>query len=146
MQQRPEAVALLAPERQPLTYRRLLRQVEETVGWLHPSGIERGDRVVLVLPEGPEMAAAFLAVATGTTCAPLNPAYRASEYAAYFAALRPKALLVASGMDTPAVAVAKAQGITVLDVLLHHEAAAAIPAEPASPVFTGSATLAFRKP
>jgi len=124
VQQHPEAVVLLAPGHQPLTYRRLLRQVEETVSWLRASGIERSDRVALVLPEGPEMAVAFLAVATGATCAPLNPAYRASEYAAYFAALRPKALLVASGMDTPAVAVAKAQGIMVLDVLLHHEAEA----------------------
>lgn len=124
MRQRPDAVLLLAPGRQPLTYRRMLRQVEETVSRLRTLGVKRGDRMAVVLPQGPELAATCLAVAAGATCAPLNPTYRASEYATYFADLHPKALLVASGMDTPAVAVAKAQGIMVLDVVPHHDAGA----------------------
>src|SRR3989454_3616472 len=118
------APAIIAPGRPPLTYSHLNKHIDDVLQALHAMGLGRHDRVALVLPSGPEMAVAFLAVASGATCAPLNPAYRASEYAAYFAALRPKALLVASGMDTPAVAVAKAQGIMVLDVLLHHEAEA----------------------
>ena len=47
------------------------------------SGIGRGDRVAIVLPNGPEMATAFLAVAAGATTAPLNPAYRADEFEFY---------------------------------------------------------------
>ena len=38
-------------------------------------GIARHDRVVVVLPNGPEMALAFLTVAASAVCAPLNPAY-----------------------------------------------------------------------
>ena len=45
-------------------------------GRLNAIGIGRGDRVAIVLPNGPEMATAFLAVACGATTAPLNPAYR----------------------------------------------------------------------
>ncbi|MDW8445146.1 MAG: hypothetical protein RML45_13470 [Acetobacteraceae bacterium] len=39
--------------------------------------------MAIVLPNGPEMAAAFLAVATAATTAPLNPAYREDEFAFY---------------------------------------------------------------
>ena len=54
MRQRPDAVLLLAPGRQPLTYRRMLRQVEETVSRLRTLGVKRGDRMAVVLPQGPE--------------------------------------------------------------------------------------------
>ena len=36
-----------------------------------------------VLPNGPEMASSFIAVASGTSSAPLNPAYRADEFEFY---------------------------------------------------------------
>jgi len=72
----PELVAIGAPDRLPLTYAGLLHQVERTVEVLRASGLKRTDRIALVLPNGPEMAVAFLAVAAGATCAPLNPSYR----------------------------------------------------------------------
>ena len=40
---------------------------------LNELGIGRGDRVAIVLPNGPEMATAFVAVASAATAAPLNP-------------------------------------------------------------------------
>ena len=43
---------------------------------LNAIGIGRGDRVAIVLPNGPEMAASFVAIACGATTAPLNPAYK----------------------------------------------------------------------
>ena len=69
-----------APGRAPLTYGRLYRHIDDVVQTLHAMGVGRHDRVALVLPNGPEMAVAFLAVA-GATCAPLNPAYSADEFA-----------------------------------------------------------------
>ena len=50
-----------------------------TVADLNLMGVGRGDRVAIVLPNGPEMAAAFLGVASGAVAAPLNPAYEGHE-------------------------------------------------------------------
>ena len=74
----PDAIAIHAPERIPLTYGHLLSQIEDVVKTLNTMGIGRNDRVALVLPNGPEMAVAFLSVTACATSVPLNPAYRAS--------------------------------------------------------------------
>ena len=79
----PEALAILAPGRAPLTYGHLFRHVEKMVQTLYAMGVDRQDRVALVLPNGPEMAVAFLATAAGATCAPLNPAYSTSSLAIF---------------------------------------------------------------
>src|SRR5215475_8314781 len=75
----PEAIAIAAPGRTPLRYSSLWMHIEKVVKVLHTIGVGRNDPVALVLPDGPEMATAFLAVAACATCAPLNPAYRARE-------------------------------------------------------------------
>jgi acyl-CoA synthetase (AMP-forming)/AMP-acid ligase II/thioesterase domain-containing protein/acyl carrier protein len=112
----PDAVALLAPDRSPLSYASLLRQVEQAAQALNRFGIGRNDRVAVVLPNGPEMAAAFLGVSAVATCAPLNPAYRAGEFEFYLTDLRAKALIALAGADSPARAVAAALGIPVLEL------------------------------
>src|SRR3546814_4039115 len=100
------AVALAAPGRAPLTYRALQKLVGRTVDALNDFGIGRNDRVAIVLPNGPEMAAAFVAIGTGATTAPLNPAYRAEELEFYITDLRAKAVVVPAGEDGTAVQVA----------------------------------------
>ncbi len=112
----PEAIAIVAPGRSPLTYGRFHTQVEYVVKRLNASGVGRNDRVATVLPNGPEMAVAFLGVAAGTTCAPLNPAYHASEFDFYLSDLNAKALIVQSGIDSPAIAVAQKRGIPVIEL------------------------------
>ena len=64
------SLALLAPGRTAQTYSGLLDQVQGTVDCLRPNGIRPSDRVVLVLPNGPEMAAAFLGTVAAATCVP----------------------------------------------------------------------------
>ena len=59
-------------------------------------GLSRRGRVAVVLPNGPEMAVAALRWLLGS-CAPFNPAYRASEFDFYLAALHPQALIVQAG-------------------------------------------------
>ena len=113
----PNAVAILAPGRSPLTYSRLRRQVEQVVQELNSRGFGRQDRIAMVLPEGPEMAVAFVAIAAGATCAPLNPAYRTRELNYYLKDLNATALLVPSGSESPAAAVARSQGIPVLELI-----------------------------
>src|SRR5580765_6772259 len=99
----PEAVAIRAPGRRSLTYGELLRQVESVVTFLNVRGIYRSDRIAIVLPNGPEMAVAFLGVAAGAVCAPLNPAYSRSEFEFYLSDLNPKALIAQSGMSSAAI-------------------------------------------
>ena len=79
-EQNPDALAILAPGRRPLSYGRLNRQVTEVIETLNASGLGRNDRVAMVLPEGPEAAVASIAIASGATCAPLNPFYRPIEF------------------------------------------------------------------
>ena len=112
----PNAPALLAPGRAPLTYERLWGHTGTVVQTLNTMGVGRGDRVALVLPDGPEMAAAFVCVAAGATCAPLNPDSSAHEFALYLTDLCPKALILHAGMESPARAVAQAQGVCILEL------------------------------
>ena len=111
------AVAIAAPDRAALTYEGLRALADETIATLNAAGIGRNDRVGIVLPNGPEMATAFVAVASGATAAPLNPAYRADEFEFYLSDLGAKALIVQAGDDTPAVGVAEKLGIPVIPLM-----------------------------
>ncbi len=122
----PEAIAMVAPGREPLTYGRLLAAVDGAVDALNEFGVGRNSRVAIVLPNGPEMALAFLAVSACATSMPLNPAYRARELDALLAQLRASALIVPVGFDTPAVAVAREHGIPVIRLAPRPEAAAGV--------------------
>jgi len=117
----PAAVAITAPAAKPLTYRALNQLVEDTVGTLNKLGVGKGDRVGIVLPNCPEMATAFVAVASGCTAAPLNMAYRADEFEFYLLDLKAKALVVASGSETPAREIAEKLGIAILELTPHPE-------------------------
>ncbi len=108
------APAIGAPERTALTHQGLRELAQRTISDLNLMGIGRNDRVAIVLPNGPEMAAAFIAIACGATTAPLNPAYRAEEFDFYLSDLNAKALVIQEGMDSPALAVAAARNIPLL--------------------------------
>jgi acyl-CoA synthetase (AMP-forming)/AMP-acid ligase II len=81
---------------------------------LHGFGVGRGDRVAIVLPNGPEMASAFVTIAQVATTAPLNPAYREEEYDFYLSDLKARALVVMAGYDGPALAAARKAGMAVV--------------------------------
>ena len=112
----PDAIAVVAPGRKPLTYRRLFSHMEDIHEALNAVGVRRNDRVALVLPNGPEMAVAFVAVAASAASAPLNPAYRANEFDFSLAALKAKAVIIQTGMNSPAREVARVRGIPVLEL------------------------------
>ncbi len=120
----PEAVAIMAPGRDQLSYRRLFLLVEDTIDTLHRVGLDRNARIAIILPNGPEMAAAFLAVSACATSIPLNPAYRASEFDSLFAHLRVSALIVLAGRECPAVPIAKKYAIPVIQLAPRLDAAA----------------------
>lgn len=113
-----EAAAIRGTNDRPrLTYGGLRELCTRTVRRLNFLGIGRDDRVAIVLPNGPEMATAFLAIGAGATTAPLNPAYRAEEFTFYLTDLKAKALVVLHGMATDAREVAARLSIPVLDLV-----------------------------
>ncbi len=118
----PGAAAVSAPEAAPLPYQGLRDLAARTVERLNGLGIGRGDRVAVVLNNGPEMAAAFVSIAAGAAIAPLNPGYRTDEFDFYLGDLLPKALVLEAGVDSPSRAVAARLGVPVLE--LHGERAA----------------------
>ena len=119
---RDAAPAIGAPEREALTHGDLRALCKRTVDSLNAMGIGRGDRVAMVLPNGPEMAASFIAIACGATTAPLNPAYRTEEFEFYLSDLNAKALVILKGMESPALAVAAARGIPIVELAPGHKA------------------------
>jgi oxalate---CoA ligase len=114
-----DAPAIAAPGTGPMTYRGLRALVEQTIASLNTFGIGRNDRVAIVLPNGPDMASAFLGIASGATAAPLNPSYKADEFEFYMSDVRAKALVVEAGSTSPAVDVAKKLGMKI--VVLHSD-------------------------
>ena len=111
--------AIGAPGRPWLDGAGLRSLAEHTRAVLNRAGIGRGDRIGIVLPNGPEMATCFVAVAATCTAAPLNPAYTADEFDFYLSDLKPRAVVLLEGDATPARDVATRLAIPV--IALHPE-------------------------
>lgn len=107
---------MLAPGRTPLSYTQLLNQVETTVERLQQWGTQRQDRIVIVLPNGPLMAVALLAVSCAAVSVPLNPDYTASEFEFHLADLAATAVILLTDLDSPIRAVAQARGLPLLEI------------------------------
>jgi oxalate---CoA ligase len=114
--QEPTSDAIYSMFREPLSYGALTRQIQRTASFLRSCGLGRGDRVGIVLPNGPEMGTAFLSIASCSSAAPLNPGYREDEFKFYLSDLKAGAIVIASGMDTPARLVAEKMGILVIEL------------------------------
>jgi acyl-CoA synthetase (AMP-forming)/AMP-acid ligase II len=98
------ANALYAPNSTELSYGALRDLIDESLTALRAIGIAAGDRVAIVLPNGPEMGTTLLAVACAATTAPLNPAYRTDEFEFFLTDLGAKALEVARKLGIPMLA------------------------------------------
>ncbi len=111
---RDDAVAIAAHDAPPLDYAALRALIDRSVRSLNDLGIGRGDRVAIVLPNGPEMATAFLCVASAAASAPLNPAYKQDEFEFYLEDLKAKALIVEAGSASPALRAAEKLGVKLI--------------------------------
>mgnify|MGYP000851215926 CR=1 FL=1 len=114
--QPPDKIALLAPERRPLTYGAFAALCGRVVRAMAARGISGSDKLAMVLPNGPEMAAAFVACGSICSAAPLNPAYKEEEFHFYMDDLKAKALLVERGSKSPATNAAERLGIPILEL------------------------------
>ncbi len=118
--------AITAPGREALDYGGLRAQAKRTAAALNGLGVGRGDRVAIVLPNGPEMAAAFVSVACAASTAPLNPAYRQDEFAFYMEDIGAKILIVERGSPSPAVTAAEGLGIAIEEITVPDGAPAGV--------------------
>jgi acyl-CoA synthetase (AMP-forming)/AMP-acid ligase II/acyl carrier protein len=113
----PSAAAILGLDRPALTYAQLADQMKQVVERLNRMGIGRSDRVAIVLPNGPDLALAFLTIAAGATSAPLNPGYSPAEFDFYLTDLEARALVLLAGDNSPARQIAQTKGIKIVDLI-----------------------------
>jgi acyl-CoA synthetase (AMP-forming)/AMP-acid ligase II len=109
--------ALVVPDGPTLTYGRLRDLVEDAAISLLSKGVEPGDRIALVFPNGPEAILLFLASSLiGVSC-PLNPGYKEEEFRFYLEDTGARILLVPPG-EAAAARQALPEGGTVIEVEL----------------------------
>lgn len=92
----PDRVAI-AGEPRTATYGELAALVNRAGNALLGLGVQRGERVLIVLPDSVEFMAAFFGAAKiGAVAVPVNPFARAADYAHYAGDCRPRAAVVHS--------------------------------------------------
>ncbi len=138
--------AIVTVDGHTLTHGQLRAQIDHLAGQLAALGVGRGDRIGLVLPNGPEAAISFLAAACCATAAPLNPAYREEEFRFYLDDLGAKALITLPDDAPAAHAAAPASALRLQwrgepgSYSLWHDGAEV---QPAAPVFAEPADVAL---
>src|SRR6185437_2223241 len=137
---RDDSVAIAAHDAKPLAYGALRALIDRARASLNGLGIGRGDRVAIVLPNGPEMATAFLSVASAATSAPLNPAYRQEDFEFYMEDIKAKALVVEAGSSSPALRAAGKLNVNLITLTPEPETGAG------AFRLTGEATSAASRP
>ena len=107
--------ALVCPD-DPTTYTHedVASLVTELAGRLSTAGVGRGDRVAVVLANGPEIVLCLFAIALlGAVTAPLNPEYTEAEYRFYLSDLAPR--FVIAGSEPPTALVGAADDVPVIE-------------------------------
>ena len=112
----PSIGGFVASEVRILSYAELRAEVAHLAGQLRGAGIERAERVAFVVPNGPEAAIIFLAVASCATAAPLNPNYKEDEFRFYLGDLRARALITRAGVPGDAALAARPDGVVHLEL------------------------------
>jgi acyl-CoA synthetase (AMP-forming)/AMP-acid ligase II len=94
----PKAIALLAPGRQPVTYRALHAAVARLATELRALGLGRDDGIALLFPEGPELCLALLAAMSVGIAIPLAWPRPDAEYEHILALRHVKAILASNAI------------------------------------------------
>ena len=114
-QRDPDAAAILALGRTPLTFGALLDQLDNIRATLNGCGLGRGDRIALLAGRGPETAVAALGIACCAACVPLNIAATPTELEHDLVETRAKALLVPETASAAVKDLARRMGILLLE-------------------------------
>ncbi|MEO8681452.1 MAG: AMP-binding protein, partial [Vicinamibacterales bacterium] len=113
----PDHTALIVPEQDiRVSYGALRKQVADLAEALAASGIQRGDRIGMALPNGLPTIVAFLAASMAGTAAPLNPGYKEEEFKFFLEDTNAKVLLLPAEGAADARRAADANKVPVLVV------------------------------
>ena len=110
----PNNPAIIAPDREIITYQDLMAHMQEVSVFLQSLGVFKNDAVAIVMQNGPEMASAFLCISASAISAPLNPNYTFEEFDFYYSDLDVKAVFLRRGDESPAERVAEYRGIPTI--------------------------------
>ncbi|MGE0598381.1 MAG: AMP-binding protein [Dehalococcoidia bacterium] len=124
----PSSIGLVG-ENETVTREHLRDSVETIASRLVSRGLERTDRVAIVVRNGPGAVMAFLGSTLAAVAAPLNPAYPEAEFTFAMRDL-PARVLLTDGSSSAAIAAANALGIPQLDL---GDILASPPANPEAP-------------
>src|SRR5262245_664605 len=110
-----DRMAVIAPEQNlRITYGGLRTQIQAVAEALAASGVNRGDRIGIALPNGLPNIVTFLAASLVGTAAPLNPAYKEDEFRFYLEDTNAKVLLLPpDGLDEARAAAGDTPILTV---------------------------------
>jgi acyl-CoA synthetase (AMP-forming)/AMP-acid ligase II/acyl carrier protein len=126
-----------------LSHRELYARIVSMVQALNHLGIGRDNRVAIVLPPGPDLALAFLAVAAGATSAPLNHSYLQKDFEFYLRDCSARALFVLRGDDSPARAAAEILRVPVIELTPLKEGGGVFDSLPSGHHFAGADDIAL---
>ena len=110
----PDSPAFLWPGGA-VSYKQLLDECAAMGELLREAAVLRGERVAVVLPNGPALAVAFAAIASHAAFAPLNPSYTRAELDFYLSDLGARALVTGPGVDGTARELARERGLAIID-------------------------------
>src|SRR5215469_10267311 len=109
-----EKTAVLLPEAGiNVSYKHLRDQVSQMADDLASLGIQKGDRVATILPNGLPTIVSFIAASIAGTAAPLNPGYREDEVNFFLEDTGAKVLLCPPDGAADARKAAEARGVPV---------------------------------
>jgi acyl-CoA synthetase (AMP-forming)/AMP-acid ligase II len=112
----PHHAAVVGTGFDSLSYRELQCLADEVRAALRLAGLGGDARIAISMPDGPQAALAIVTVACSAVSIPLNPKQTLTETESRFAAIRPDAVLVAKGTDSPAKGIAERKGLTVIEL------------------------------
>jgi oxalate---CoA ligase len=106
--------ALVSVDGESIDHAALWQSVEQLGNELRRAGLKPGDRIAIVLPNGPAIAQVLLAAMSVGCAAPLNPKYREDEFRFYLEDLRAAALITDG--KSPAALAAMPEHTTPIEV------------------------------
>jgi oxalate---CoA ligase len=112
----PDHAAVESPSFASLSYHELQVLVDDVRVALRLAGLSRSARIAIAMPNGPQAALAIVAVTCSAVSIPLNPRQTLREIETCFSALRPDAIFLMKGNDSPARQAAVLKGIAVIEV------------------------------
>src|ERR1017187_259935 len=108
------AIALLAPDRDPVTYDQLGRSIKTTVERLDTLGLRPSGRVAVITENGLEGAVLLPSLISRPVCCPLNAAWSKAEITDSLDTLQASAMIIPRDAGVPVRTVAAASGVPVI--------------------------------